>query len=262
MERQLGLFGTGGMLAWLAASACSGATLPSIGSETQDAQVPCGVGAVSQGGSCLAEDASARVDSTAEGAAPDSGGGTDAGSSDAGSDSLVNTTDATADPCPNSNPLPGQPVIWFYCEQKCAPAPTDICKSASCGPTLDVPFGRNAAGGYEPLPFTFRTPDAPGIDPNCATQCPGGGFAYELGFTANALVARGDGLKITVAPPWEIIVGSQAPFCTDQTAKPPQSCVAIGPTYKGSILIVTKDPAAPARNVLVEGVAPGANVCP
>jgi hypothetical protein len=237
-------------------AACSGKEVASSGGPG----LACGAGTVESNGVCVAvgPDGSILVDGGSDGPVilPDGAVGDGATQDGAttldGSDAASQTPDA----CPVVQGTRFIP-IYMDCDPKCVRYPSEAtpCPQATCGPTVALSFAQHG------LPFQFRTPDRPGVDPNCDTQCPGGQYVYGLGFQDNKNF--GVAVSIKVDPPWEIIRGKQKPFCELAGDPPPTQCAIIPwPLLFGDdhIYVVTKDPNAPARNVLVDYAS--IQVCP
>jgi hypothetical protein len=56
--------------------------------------------------------------------------------------------------------------------------------------------------------------------------------------------------RVHVAPPWEIITSSQAPYCTDSTSTVATgACAAVATHVNANVYVMTRDPNAPARNI-------------
>jgi hypothetical protein len=229
----------------------------------------CGPGTTEQDGECVTNtdgDAASSADGRDSSVVMD-GGTHDVGAADglqppdAPIDSAVSDGLPFADAPPESAEAEGPPdqcyVPNFYymsCDPSC-PGPADagnMCAMATCGPSIAVPV---ASPSQSPNGFsTIRTPNAPGTDPNCATQCPGGGFAYGIGL---AVTDNPYPFTVAVSPPWVVFAAfANAPFCPGSA---PSSCLAIKAATTTTVNIMTTDPNAPARNVTF---SIGADKCP
>jgi hypothetical protein len=231
----------------LLVAACSGASTPSIESQCGKADAPCG----SDDASVDAETrglSDATLDARETDASSDARPTADAQLSDA---SEAGVTDAPVDAEPPSDPCPNPSTtkVLYDCDTKCFPGAN--CSLATCGPTVTVnllPFS---------VPYIVRTPEAPGVDPHCATQCPGSGYVYGLGFNVDG--TNPNSLIVRVGEPWEIIEYSRTPFCNDSHGYVKTGC-AILPDPIGMIFIMTKDPNAPARDISFD--LAGTQTCP
>jgi hypothetical protein len=121
---------------------------------------------------------------------------------------------------------------------------------SQCGPL--------ARGSQVPLPlpnlypsgFEIRTPEAPGVDPNCDPLCPGKGYVYGVGFLVSNQNPFPNGTIVKVSPPWVIVYGSSnTSFSCDYTVT---NCAEFLTGNTGPVYIMTKDPNAPARNATFE----------
>jgi hypothetical protein len=142
---------------------------------------------------------------------------------------------------PPPDPCPAPSIYDTNCDRNC-PHLTASCPAALCGTQA-----RSLIVTEQTVfPFIVRTPQAPGSDPNCATQCDAGGFSYGLGYTVYR-PSGGPAFTARVGAPW-VIVKSQVPFCTDSYSQV-GNCESFPTSYGSYILVMTADPNAPARNV-------------
>jgi hypothetical protein len=78
--------------------------------------------------------------------------------------------------------------------------------------------------------------------------CPSGGYVYGLGFSLSV----DPWVLVEVAPPWEIITSTQTRYCADSSAQV-STCAAVATQVNGNVYVMTRDPAAPARNITFTG---------
>jgi hypothetical protein len=121
-----------------------------------------------------------------------------------------------------------------------------MINQASCSTTTCANGPLNIGTGND---FVIRTPNAPGVDPACASRCPSGGYVFGVGLDfANG----GPWITIGVGAPWEIVSGSRSPFCADSTSQVTTTgCLSFATATNPNVYIMTKDPNAPARNITV-----------
>lgn len=224
-----------------AMAACTAAIAP-VATEPN-----CPAGQVQVGDMCVNDSDAAGVDSSApavDGSSTDSDTHGDANDEDGSSPSDAGASnDANSDPDAMPDPCPSPLMSYMVCDSAC-PGPSNSssqCAQAMCGASVPI---------STPPPADFatfvRTPNAPGVDPNCAQECPSGGWVYGLGFQVNPIP---DAYTVKVGPPWEIFVAStMAPFCPMPNFAP-VSCMTIPSYSSGAIFVMTKDPNAPARNI-------------
>jgi hypothetical protein len=154
--------------------------------------------------------------------------------------------DATPDAEPAPDPCPpAPPASLMVCDPACAGSSftATSCSEAKCGPmaVLKLPSS-------DQFPTSVRTPNAPGVDPNCQSQCPKDGWVYGIGLQIDTTYK--DPFVVKVGAPWEIIHASETPYCTDTHNYPPSPCAYVDPVGNANpIYIMTKDPNAPARNI-------------
>jgi hypothetical protein len=139
----------------------------------------------------------------------------------------------------------------FVCDQSCSINWTDasmsdetMCRAAACN-------GGGSAIAGSTRGSVDRTPNAPGIDPRCAADCPTDPWAYGLSVT----FLGGGGLPpytVKVSPPWYLLTGTSTPFCPTSSSPPVTNCLAFDATQNEQVYVVTCDPSAPARNITVE----------
>lgn len=225
-------------------------------SSSGSARQNCGPGTINDNGTCVVADTGSIPnpfdsggdatpnESAADTALADVLDGADKDS--AVSDVAPDTAPSSGDPCPSK-------AIDVNCSSTCG-GTMSTCASAKCGTTAAPQID-----SYSKLPFIFRTPDKPGVDPACATDCkPATTVAYGLLFTVQLPYIK-NGYRVIVSSPWRIRhPGGVSPFCADLA--PTIGC-AYGDSY-GEYLIETTDPNAPARNVTIEEIPAGATGCP
>jgi len=151
---------------------------------------------------------------------------------------------------PPSDPCPPVLSEWLDCDKKCNPPPSFLaaCQTITCGPTLNVTLGWNQNVPTDP-PYVVRTPEAPGVDPNCATQCPGQGFVYGMGFKVDPSSSGSFVMKVDPRGSW--FTAPPLPFARGPTTLPGQ-CIWIANTDTRPVYVLTTDPNAPARNIHLE----------
>jgi len=230
-------------------------------SSSSSSGVTCGAGTTQVGGQCIAAqdgstmDSAVATDASDGSTTQDSAAGDGASTTDAAGDAPAETGEPASDPCPdpNSQVL----LLAFDCDKTCCATPGScsanlndagvdpVCPMATCGISpFQIMFDPGQA-------FVIRTPDAPGTDPSCVSACPADGYVYGLGLDSTA--GGNYWLQVAVGSPWEIITNSGAPYCTDSTSKVSTNCVSfataqvVSPTF----YVMTKDPNAPARNIII-----------
>jgi len=133
------------------------------------------------------------------------------------------------------------------------------CEMATC--REEGPYGVTVTEESE-LPYIFRTPFHPGVDPACGELCDGPvETAYGTGVKVLIDDVPGTVLKATVGAPWRINTTDYmfSDYCIDSATPFECSLAWIGGYI--AFVVVTDDPNAPARNVKIERVpAPGS--CP
>ncbi len=171
---------------------------------------------------------------------------------------------APADAAPADDPCPTDTFVALECDPACGDADVATCASAGCGLTHSVSLPAHE------LPYVIRTPSGPGTDAACASQCPGSGYVYGLGFVIPDGPPYRDpptAFQVSVDPPWVIITDSPSvssghfptrPYCDVPDADVESNCVSFVPGASGSIYVMTKDPAAPARNISFQASPAGA----
>lgn len=228
-----------------------------------------GPGACTGGQTCGSDGSWGACDCGASGSGG-SGGGSGSGTGGSGAGGSGGATqkdgggtggtagDASADAGPPDDPCPSQ-TIGLNCSYSCG-GPTKDCTS----PTVEAITCQDPStspGDSFPIfyptqfPFVLRTPSHPGTDPRCTAACnpPSTVFQILIDIHAN-LLAPATGVKVTVPAPWKVhMVTSDFNMCI------PASQPNCGADDYGSgsfIEIVTDDPDAPARNVLIERATP------
>lgn len=194
-----------------------------------------------------------------EGGSGQSGAAGDAGhSGSSGVSGARGGSGGTADdagPGLEDEPCPSEPLS-MDCSGQCGVLSPD-CALGTCQelwPDLIV-------DDPELLPFTFRTPSHPGVDPACEEWCSEPtATVYGLGATFYfSPQPVGVVLRAQVDLPWRIVMTD---YLDAQYCEPNAAVCAVGWNSADiSFQIVTDDPNAPARNVTVELVdKPGS--CP
>jgi hypothetical protein len=100
----------------------------------------------------------------------------------------------------------------------------------------------------------MRTPDHPGVDPKCQPRCGAGNTDYAMAFRLSLPFYR-RGVRITVGAPWLIApYNTYYPYCMKPggSPSPPVSGCVYAPVDFYDFMIVTTDPNAPSRNVIIE----------
>lgn len=169
-------------------------------------------------------DVGAELDSTP----PDDGGAADAQSLD-------------ADPCP------ADAHDYLNCSTSCG-VESPGCSSFSCA----LANGGAQLTSWQQLPLVIRTPSLSGNDPACPVDC---GTHESAGVFINLnLPTNGMGVRISVSPPWHVVqlghsVGT--PLCPVMGIPADAGCFSF-PNMAGLVGVLTDDPQAPSRNVLLE----------
>lgn len=214
----------------------------------------CGEGTVEVNGTCVVADTGTPADSTADTSEQDvadstagdsAGDGVGESSADAPSEA---DAAAVSDPCPTI-------TAKHNCSDTCG-GPVG-CDAVKCGadPLLRIL-------DYPELPIVLRTPEHPGTDPKCATNCASLGAAKTPSYGMAIVLALpyiSTGVRVRVDPPWSVhTFDVYRQFCEQSDFG---QCIP--DAYRKSVLISTHDPNAPARNVYVERVNPDAGpACP
>jgi hypothetical protein len=220
-----------------------------LGCSSESAAV-CGAGTAPVDGVCV------RVE-------PDAAGGADTAVADSSSDALVvddsavppadaaadavTDTFALGDPCP-------KPAAQVNCAVMCG-GPTTNCGAVKCGAlpgdVIHVKYAELTS------PFVMRTPEKPGTDTACPTDCtaPVAKLVYAMRVVLDSSPAA---YRITVSPPWRLYASgpSGARYCP---SKDYGQCL-IAPGFYDA-LIGTTDPNAVPRNVVIDR-APTGFKCP
>jgi hypothetical protein len=208
----------------------------------------CGAGTVLHDGQCVVASSDAgQADALVDRADGSESADVMASVSDAPSGSVSDAPASAADAAP-SDPCPvASYSIAQNCDSTCSTLSTTSCSQARCGSG-----GQAASISFISSPLAVRTPDAPGTDPDCATECPGGGVAYAM---TDLLVVSKD-VDVRVAAPWAVYfqpANGPTPFPTCPLPAQTSSCVHVpASATEGALFIVTNDPQAPARNVYIE----------
>jgi hypothetical protein len=174
--------------------------------------------------------------------------GSDASPSDADggvvSDS-ASPNDGPSEAEPPPNPCYAPNLYFLSCDPACLDptGSTTTCDQSKCGPTVTVDLPDSSA-----LPFFVRTPNAPGVDPTCAAECPSESWVYGLGFQLTQIPYA---WTVKVDPPWMIFVAQVGPYCANM-AFTPRNCITLQPGTSGTLFVMTTDPNAPARNILFD----------
>lgn len=184
-------------------------------------------------------------------------------STDAGSDAQPPMPDAASDAEASSqipdDPCPPTP-IFMDCSGQCqdlTTACTDPQKHATCSESPTYV----SVEKHEQFPFVIRTPSKPGMDPACTALCGPGSTAYGL---AVRVVLPYDPvylMRVKVGAPWRILFAQTGEYCMGGSVA---ECHIFTPNFAGTatnVTIVTDDPNAPARNVVVERL-PKPVTCP
>ena len=247
---------------------CVAIPVTSCSSSTNSAGVKCGPGTTLIDSSCVPSGADAATatdsavpddanggpgpDGAADGAVADASSDSSGGSTmDRASDVGLDGPDGLSDPCPN----PMNASFWFNCDTQCNPAAGDhaACQKATCSALGTLMSGSLGQTGFPE--YIIRTPANPGTDPTCATDCPAHPWAY--GISATLAADNGTPYKVTVSPPW-YLVGTTTPFCTNAMFTSVTPCINFDGLVDEVVYIVTMDPNAPARDVVIQQ----ASFCP
>jgi hypothetical protein len=218
-------------------------------------KVTCGSGTQLRNGVCILSPGSDASIAPPD-AAAQSMDAAQAADTDAPVDAAVDADSATAQPdlCPEA--ADASYAFLEDCDDHCTQSPQmmDRCPDLTCSTVV-----REIAGGFSPSLDTdlFRTPNAPGTDPQCLTAC-SQGYVYGFGFR----VGLGFSIIVRVGDPWVIIAHSLQPYCTDSNSLVLSHCARIdlSPTHAEYVFVMTKDPNAPARNITIQ-VVTGNEAC-
>jgi hypothetical protein len=211
----------------------------------QDAEGDVSIGDAPIGKDATDFDTGLVADSPSEGTR-DGNAESEAGAADGTADGEADTGDGS-DPCPTQ--------LDVDCSQSCS-GPDPLCATAACA--VPPAFARSPGAPLGPL--TIRTPDHPGTSATCVSSCGVGDTRY--GFAITYKDALATGFRARVGAPWKIFASSN--YCNIALAT--SGCLAFG-TAQGSatFAIVTDDPNAPARNVVIDtynSLGDGAAPCP
>lgn len=218
-------------------------------SETTVVVPNCGPGTVAKDGVCVPAEGDGGADGGADSSLDTTPPPTDSGVDFGGTETLVDSgpSDSPADTA-GGDPCPAK--MTLNCSSTCgAPTPTE-CASATCS----SPSRKYYLDKIESLPFVMRLPNAPGVDPECKKACTFGTTTYGKtvwGFYITLYLPTGaPPIRARVAAPWKIGLGPSGPFCTSETAKTCQ----VTTTGQEWWAVLTEDPSAPARNLIIEKV--------
>ena len=183
--------------------------------------------------------------------------------SDAGTGTETSAPDADGTPPSEGGAFVGDPCpstpVSINCSQTCNQT-TLPCAQVSCQ-TLPMPAVEPLViSSYSQLPMIIRTPDLPGVSPECATACGGRSTsgAFEVAVRVSLPYAK-NGFRIIAGSPYTIgHFDPYAPFCTGE--QPISGCGSFLGTFY-DFLIWTDDPNAPSRNIVIEETLPGQE-CP
>lgn len=198
----------------------------------------------------------------------DGNSGTDA-PFDGGTADASDTSDASksgADPCPDGASSP----LTINCSSTCGVGQRP-CSSVSCqqgSKSLEDPRIIHLT-----VPSLVRTPDAPGVDAVCHSACDlttaddTPHRAYAMAFYVDTPAESW--VRVRVGAPWVIqeYAGRAATYCASPTTSSvvANECLTVksfGPAAPSRFYILwTDDPAAPARNIVVDYVQ-DLNGCP
>lgn len=237
-------------------------------STTNNNEASCGAGTMLQNDVCVVIDAGQTdAQPVADGTTPEGSteaqAPTDAPSTEAtadtgvGSDaSEVDVRDAgqyDADPCPVNS---FTQEYALNCDPTCQSQEAvsqQTCQMATC--SAGGTWSPGAPAQCNQILFV-RPPSQPATDPQCSQDCPGSGWTYGLSMTFTSF---GTGYSMTVSPPWYLIAGASAPFCPEPDAGA-ANCLWFDGTQGEVIYLVTNDPMAPAKNLVIECAAQ--DTCP
>ncbi len=228
-------------------------------SSTTNSEAVCGAGTTPQNGVCVVADAGqSDGPATGDGTVPE--GSVDAmakpdvaseASNEAGPPqdaSDIDVRDAAqydADPCPVNT---GTQEYAINCDPNCQAEEAvsqQVCQTATC----------SGGGTYAPgaparcnQVLFVRPPSQPATDPQCSSDCPGSGWTYGLSMTFTSFPG---GYSMVVSPPWYLIGGAMTPFCPAPDAGA-ASCLWFDGTQGEVVYLVTNDPMAPAKNLVIQ----------
>jgi hypothetical protein len=152
------------------------------------------------------------------------------------------------DPCPN---LSGGGRL-IDCSGQCAPIAPE-CSTGQCNLDANAAAIVNWPGDF---PLVIRTASRPGLDPNCAQVCPGGGTAYGWTIIINQTYDPPNGFRARISPPWHVLGAGITNFCF--TTGAPCSWLF----DDGRFEFTTDKADAPARNVVIERLPNAMSSCP
>ncbi len=229
--------------------------LVGCGGDTVTNVAQCGPGTVPVDGVCVVADGGSSESGTDAGseqdgsitpdASPDSVASDGEPDSDIG-DAPPGDTASSGDPCPT---VP----IAVNCSTSCGGKTVNCAPGVTCSTSPGTDPGFTITNEAQ-LPLVLRTPDKPGIDPNCPKDCadpPGPAFTMRVRM---AFSPSSPGVRVTVGAPWEIHRAFVTrPYCPDIRYPKPQ---CHEPFPNTEFIVTTTDPDAPSRNILIEKEGP------
>jgi hypothetical protein len=134
------------------------------------------------------------------------------------------------------------------CSAQC-PSPSAGCPVSCSNTTTNHPPYIIYTSGAPQQEYWLRTPNLPAQDLKCP-PCGASPFLYAMEFQ---VVGPGT-FRVSVDPPWYVYGPIPTPthldFCADETTR--DSCIYT--PNDATFIVATRDPAAPARNVLIGDV--------
>lgn len=235
-----------------------GSGICACGGNSSEDGVTCGAGTVAASGSCVPEDAGLEPDAASGGMPGDASlsdqqnPGDDAGGStvDAPSDAIAADSGALDDACPTT-------PLYLNCDDECR-GPSPECYAP--GSRVTCSGGATTAAVYDhaAFPLVVRTPSHPGVDQKCIGECGESNTVFGVSLYVGVPDGSVYALRVTAPEPWRVRFSKFADFCLDGASA---GCSVYDYGTSIAVEIVTDDPNAPARNVLLERV-PKPAICP
>lgn len=248
----------------LAAGSCMSAVAACSGSNGPNFGPMCASGTVLANGECVLapSDASSPAEDAGAPRQDEASVGRD-GAPPPPSDAAAVDADAQAsggDPCPPY-------VIDANCSSACG-GPNADCEQVRCQMTDAASVAPPVhLTSWSQLPFTMRTPDHPGVDPECDQTCTSifgqRGTAVDYGMAVWIDMPYPNyGIRVFVDPPWQMLpFDGRIPWCASNPAAANSYCM-----YERNadlqLLVFTEDPNAPSRNVRIEAAPADQQQCP
>jgi hypothetical protein len=159
---------------------------------------------------------------------------------------------------PGDDPCPTGP-IWLNCSDSCGKKSPE-CASLVCGIHMYLKEVTDPAS----FPIIIRTPSRPGWIAACTAACPEKPTACAVTLPIGLPTSKDaggytHGIRVRVGYPWRIQKPlSMLSICLDPSSPP--KCRVFSSDAMSDLEVVTDDPNAPAKNVLIERL-PNPVVC-